>query len=145
MKDTKAKSKDSKLSVKNDKAKKRQARKERKAKKDPNKPKRPPTPFFIYLEEFRKIFKEQHPDVKGVSEVARACGEKWKVMSAQEKAPYEEKGAQRRAEYEKTLTAYNQKMSAGAASKREMESKQGSSNSENLDDEGDDDDEEDEE
>eukprot|EP00250_Pteridium_aquilinum_P033800 c6328_g1_i1 orf=252-647(+) len=131
MKDGKAKVKDAKLSVKNDKAKKRQARKERKAKKDPNKPKRPPTPFFIYLEEFRKIFKEEHPDVKGVSEVARACGEKWKVMSAQEKAPYEAKGVQRRAEYEKTLAAYNKKLSsAGSAS---HEGKTERSNSENDD------------
>lgn len=141
MKDAKAKSKDSKLSVKNDKAKKRQARKERKAKKDPNKPKRPPTPFFIYLEEFRKIFKEQHPNVKGVSEVARACGEKWKDMSAQEKAPYEAKGAQRRAEYEKTLAAYNKKLSAGGSS---HEGKVEKSNSENDDEEEEEEDEEDE-
>ncbi|KAH7441681.1 hypothetical protein KP509_03G048600 [Ceratopteris richardii] len=63
------------LSVKEQKARKTQAKKERKAKMDPNKPKRPPTAFFIYLEDFRKAFKEELPDV------GKACGDKWKEMT----------------------------------------------------------------
>ncbi|KAL0451031.1 UNVERIFIED_CONTAM: High mobility group B protein 1 [Sesamum latifolium] len=48
---------------------KRQAKKDKKAKKDPNKPKRPPSAFFVFLEEFRKTFKKENPNVKAVSAV----------------------------------------------------------------------------
>nr|GMC95384.1 high mobility group B protein 1 [Ipomoea batatas]GMC99697.1 high mobility group B protein 1 [Ipomoea batatas] len=56
--------------------------KEKKAKKDPNKPKRPPSAFFVFLEEFRKTFKKENPNVKAVSAVGKAGGEKWKSMTA---------------------------------------------------------------
>ncbi|CAA3022992.1 Hypothetical predicted protein [Olea europaea subsp. europaea] len=64
------------------KADKKPAKKGKAAKKDPNKPKRPPSAFFVFLEEFRKTFKKENPDVKGVSAVGKAGGEKWKSMSA---------------------------------------------------------------
>ncbi|KAH7441686.1 hypothetical protein KP509_03G049000 [Ceratopteris richardii] len=108
-----ASDKNAQLSVKEQKARKRQAKKERKAKMDPNKPKRPPTAFFIYLEEFRKAFKEEHPDVKGVAVVGKACGDKWKEMTDDEKAPYVAKANQKREEYEKALSSYNQKQTVG--------------------------------
>ncbi|MEX7539313.1 HMG-box domain-containing protein, partial [Providencia rettgeri] len=78
-------------------------------KKDPNKPKRPPSAFFVFLEEFRKTFKKENPNVKAVSAVGKAAGEKWKSMSAAEKAPYEAKAAKRKAEYGKLMNAYNNK------------------------------------
>jgi high mobility group protein B1 len=57
--------------VKEAKAKKpRASKKAAKAAKDPNAPKRPPTAFFLFLNEFRKTFKEEHPDVKGVTMVS---------------------------------------------------------------------------
>jgi len=85
------------------------AKKATKAAKDPNAPKRPPTAFFIFLNEFRKTFKEEHPDVKGVTMVGKAGGEKWKDMSEAEKQPYVSKAAQKKTEYDKTLAAYKQK------------------------------------
>ncbi|XP_016477190.1 high mobility group B protein 1 [Nicotiana tabacum] len=88
---------------------KRKAKKDKKAKKDPNKPKRPPSAFFVFLEEFRKTFKKENPNVKAVSAVGKAGGEKWKSMSAAEKAPYEAKAAKRKSEYEKLMNAYNNK------------------------------------
>lgn len=103
------------LAAKEQKAKKRQARKDRKAKKDPNKPKRAPTAFFLYLEEFRKDYKKQHPDVKGVAAVGKACGDKWKEMNEEEKAPFVAKAAQKRAEYEKALSTYSQKKITGGS------------------------------
>lgn len=109
------------LAVKEQKARKRQAKKDRKAKKDPNKPKRAPTAFFIYLEDFRKVYKEQHPDVKGVAAVGKACGDRWKEMSDQEKAPYNAKAAQKRADYEKALASYNQKQSTGSSTRADDE------------------------
>ncbi|XP_021906257.1 high mobility group B protein 1 [Carica papaya] len=88
---------------------KREAKREKKAKKDPNKPKRPPSAFFVFLEEFRTTFKKENPNVKAVSAVGKAGGEKWKSMTAAEKAPYEAKAAKKKAEYEKLMNAYNKK------------------------------------
>lgn len=97
------------LASKEDKAKKRQVKSDRKAKKDPNKPKRPPSAFFVFLEEFRKTFTADNPTVKAVSVVGKAGGEKWKALSEAEKAPYVAKAAKRKAEYEKSMQAYNSK------------------------------------
>ncbi|CAN1174812.1 High mobility group B protein 1 [Linum perenne] len=76
---------------------------------DPTKPKRPATAFFVFLEEFRKVYKQEHPNNKAVSAVGKAGGEKWKSMSDAEKAPYESNAANRKSEYEKLIKAYNKK------------------------------------
>ncbi|KAJ6311886.1 hypothetical protein OIU76_012240 [Salix suchowensis] len=60
-------------------------------------------------EEFRKVYKQENPNVKAVSAVGKAGGEKWKSLSAAEKAPYEAKAAKRKSDYEKLMTAYNKK------------------------------------
>ncbi|KAK7819817.1 high mobility group b protein 1 [Quercus suber] len=86
-------------SVKVDKSSKRQAKKPKSAKKDPNKPKRPPSAFFVFLEEFRKEYKKEHPEVKAVSA---------------EKAPYEAKAKKRKSDYEKLMKAYNKKQESMA-------------------------------
>ncbi|XP_059623339.1 HMG1/2-like protein [Cornus florida] len=109
---------DSKLSVKkrgapSEKASKKPAKKG-KAAKDPNKPKRPASAFFVFMEEFRKTFKEKHPNNKSVSVVGKAGGDKWKSMSEADKAPYVAKAEKRKTEYNKTLQAYNKKMAEGA-------------------------------
>ncbi|KVH87721.1 High mobility group (HMG) box domain-containing protein, partial [Cynara cardunculus var. scolymus] len=51
---------DTKLAVKKTQAK-------GKAVKDPNKPKRPASAFFLFMEEFRKQFKEENPGNKSVA------------------------------------------------------------------------------
>ncbi|KAI3816928.1 hypothetical protein L1987_10713 [Smallanthus sonchifolius] len=84
-----------------------------KAAKDPNKPKRPASAFFVFMEEFRKQFKEENPDNKSVAAVGKAGGVKWKSMSVAEKAPYVAKAEKRKTEYEKNMTAYNKKQAAG--------------------------------
>ncbi|EPS72658.1 hypothetical protein M569_02099 [Genlisea aurea] len=114
---------------------KRKAKKEKKAKKDPNKPKRPPSAFFVFLEEFRKTFKKENPDVKAVSAVGKAGGEKWKSMSENEKAPYEAKAAKKKSEYEKLMNAYNKKQEENSGDDDESEK----SGSEVHDDDDDDD------
>ncbi|KAJ8550950.1 hypothetical protein K7X08_000320 [Anisodus acutangulus] len=96
-------------------------RKDKKAKKDPNKPKRPPSAFFVFLEEFRKTFKKENPNVKAVSAVGKAAGEKWKSMSVAEKAPYEAKAAKRKAEYGKLMNAYNNKQPESSEDEGEEE------------------------
>ncbi|XWS59952.1 hypothetical protein CRYUN_Cryun08bG0166400 [Craigia yunnanensis] len=90
------------------------AKKERKAKKDPNRPKRPPSAFFVFLEEFRATFKREHPNVKAVSAVGKAAGEKWKSMSVDEKSVYEAKAAKRKTDYEKQMNHYNKKQESAA-------------------------------
>ncbi|KAK1264915.1 hypothetical protein QJS04_geneDACA011470 [Acorus gramineus] len=103
-----------KAAIKADKGNKRPTKKEKLAKKDPNKPKRPPSAFFVFLEEFRKIYKQEHPNVKAVSAVGKAGGEKWKSLSKAEKAQYEAKAAKRKSEYEKQMSAYNKKQESTA-------------------------------
>ncbi|KAF9603720.1 hypothetical protein IFM89_037483, partial [Coptis chinensis] len=73
----------------------RRASKKEKAVKDPNKPKRPPSAFFVFMEEFRKTYKEKFPLNKSV---------------AVEKGPYVAKAAKRKTEYTKILQAYNDKL-----------------------------------
>ncbi|KAG6601973.1 High mobility group B protein 7, partial [Cucurbita argyrosperma subsp. sororia] len=89
------------------KATKSKTDKRKKKDKDPNAPKRPPTAFFIFMEDFRKSFKEANPDSKGVKEVAKEGGEKWKSMTDEEKKPYQDKAAELKAEYEKALETRN--------------------------------------
>ncbi|OMO76052.1 hypothetical protein COLO4_25700 [Corchorus olitorius] len=71
-----------KAAIKVDNSSKKRTKNVKSAKKDPNKPKRPPTAFFVFLEEFRKVYKQEHPKVKAVSAVGKAGGEKWKSLSA---------------------------------------------------------------
>ncbi|PON51169.1 High mobility group box domain containing protein [Parasponia andersonii] len=103
-----------KAAARADNSSKRKAKKEKRAKKDPNKPKRPPSAFFVFLEEFRKEFKKDNPNVKAVSAVGKAGGERWKSLTEAEKAPYEAKAAKRKTEYEKQLRAYNKKQESTA-------------------------------
>nr|XP_043612674.1 HMG1/2-like protein [Erigeron canadensis] len=84
-----------------------------KAAKDPNKPKRPASAFFVFMEDFRKQFKEENPDNNLVSAVSKAGGAKWKEMSDAEKAPFVAKAAKRKTEYTKNMKAYNNKQAAG--------------------------------
>ncbi|KAJ8759298.1 hypothetical protein K2173_006818 [Erythroxylum novogranatense] len=87
-----------------------------------NKPKRPPTAFFLFMDDFRKTFKEQNPDSKDVKRVAKEGGEKWRSMAEEEKKLYVEKAAELKAEYNKALernTAENEDGEAGSTSEKE--------------------------
>lgn len=73
-------------------------RKEKEKKgKDSNKTKRTPTAFFLFMDDFRKSYKEANPDIKGVKEVAKEGGEKWRSMTDEEKKPYIDKAAELKA------------------------------------------------
>jgi high mobility group protein B1 len=114
-----------------------------KAAKDPNKPKRPPSAFFVFMEDFRKQFNKENPDNKAVSAVGKAAGAKWKTMSDAEKAPYAAKAEKRKADYEKSMRAYNKKQAEGPAAADEEESEKSVSEVNDQDDEDDDSDEDD--
>ncbi|XP_020082021.1 HMG1/2-like protein [Ananas comosus] len=87
----------------------------KKAGKDPNRPKRPPSAFFVFMEEFRKQYKEKNPKNKLVSVVSKAGGDKWKSMSDSEKAPYVAKAEKRKADYLKNIAAYDKKKAEGSS------------------------------
>ncbi|XP_057961575.1 high mobility group B protein 7-like isoform X2 [Malania oleifera] len=74
--------------------------------KDPNMPKRPPTAFFLFMDDFRKTYKEANPDSKSVAVVAKEGGEKWKSMTNEEKKTYTDRVAELKAEYEKAMETY---------------------------------------
>ncbi|XP_052185759.1 high mobility group B protein 7-like isoform X1 [Diospyros lotus] len=84
----------------------KKAKKEKKGK-DPNAPKRPPTAFFLFMDEFRKTYKEANPDCKSVSMVAKEGGEKWKSMTDEVKKPYMDRAAELKEEYKKALQSEN--------------------------------------
>ncbi|KAL5987600.1 DNA-binding protein mnb1b [Asimina triloba] len=120
-----AKKADSKLSVKrkaSEKVSTKPAKKEKPGK-DPNKPKRPQSAFFLFMEEFRQQFKEKNPNNKSVAAVGKAAGERWKSMTASDKAPYEAKAAKKKAEYNKTMAAYNKKAEGGGGTKSKAKAK----------------------
>ncbi|KAF8009628.1 hypothetical protein BT93_J0592 [Corymbia citriodora subsp. variegata] len=89
------------------KAKKVKTEKKSKKGKDANMPKRPATAFFLFMDDFRKAYKEENPDSKGVKEVAKQGGEKWKSMSDEEKKPYLDKASELKAEFNKAMEAHN--------------------------------------
>ncbi|KAK2998061.1 hypothetical protein RJ639_026605, partial [Escallonia herrerae] len=104
------------------------AKKERVTKTHTNKPKRPLTDFFIFLEDFRKTFREENPNVTSVTAVAKAGGLRWKSMTDareiptyavvtdlvygwfacdKEKAPYEAIATKKKSDYKILMDAYN--------------------------------------
>ncbi|XP_078448429.1 HMG1/2-like protein [Wolffia australiana] len=131
---------DSRLSVKK-KAPVRAARTAKKAK-DPNKPKRAPSAFFVFLEEFRKEYKEKHPENKSVAAVGKAAGAKWKTMSEADKAPYVNKSNKRKAEVQKTAAASAKKQETSSRAAADDDSDKSKSE---VNDEGDDESEEEDE
>ncbi|XP_030448052.1 high mobility group B protein 7-like [Syzygium oleosum] len=89
------------------KSKKAKTEKKSKKGKDANMPKRPATAFFLFMDDFRKTYKEANPDSKGVKEVAKQGGEKWKSMPDEEKKPYLDKASELKAEFNKAMEAHN--------------------------------------
>ncbi|XP_057809371.1 HMG1/2-like protein isoform X2 [Salvia miltiorrhiza] len=132
---TESKKADAKLSVKKGAAAGKKPVKKGKPAKDPNKPKRPASAFFVFMEDFRKTYKEKHPNNKSVSAVGKAGGEKWKSMSEAEKAPFVAKAEKRKVDYEKTLQAYNKKLSDGPGADDESDKSKSEVNDDEDDDE----------
>ncbi|CAN6192426.1 unnamed protein product [Urochloa humidicola] len=146
---------DAKLAVKSKGAEKPVAKgRKGKAGKDPNKPKRAPSAFFVFMDEFRKEFKEKNPKNKSVAAVGKAAGDRWKSLSEADKAPYVAKANKLKLEYNKAIAAYNKGESTAAkkapAKEEEEEDEEESDKSKSEvndedDDEGSEEDEDDDE
>ncbi|XP_027345430.1 high mobility group B protein 14 [Abrus precatorius] len=97
----------------NSRKKPKTKQKKNKQKIDAKRPKKPPTAFFYFLEDFRKEFQEQNPDVKSMRDIGKACGEKWKTMTYEEKVQYYDIATEKRAEFDRAMAKYNKKMESG--------------------------------
>jgi len=69
--------------------------------KDNSKPKKPLTGFFRFVSKFRK----DHSEMK-VTEMTKAAGAEWKVLSKAEKKKYVDAAAKDQAKYQKDLEKY---------------------------------------
>ncbi|KAL4367188.1 hypothetical protein GQ457_05G006000 [Hibiscus cannabinus] len=98
----------------------------KKAAKDPNKPKRPPSAFFVFMEEFRKQYKEENPDNRSV---------------AAEKAPYVQKADKHKTEYNKNIQAYNMKLAGGGGNSDDSDKSKSEVNDDDVAGSGEDEDE----
>ena len=78
---------------------------------DPNLPKRPKNAFMLFSESVREevkavlIAKSDDGKIR-VADISKVCGEWWKVLTAEDKKPFEEANAEAKADYEKAMEAY---------------------------------------
>merc|ERR1712204_144727 len=85
-----------------------------KAQKDPNQPKRPASAYMLWFSESRpKLYEEL--GTKHAPLVAKAAGKKWGALGAEQKAKYEEKANQLKADYQLELQKFE---SGGVPQKR---------------------------
>ncbi|KAJ7551229.1 hypothetical protein O6H91_06G005700 [Diphasiastrum complanatum] len=75
--------------------------------KDPSMPKRPVTAFFLFMEDFRKTCRTEHPSVKGGAEINKLGGEKWTAMTTEEKSPYNKMAVDLKTKYESAIKDYH--------------------------------------
>ncbi|XP_057996561.1 high mobility group B protein 14 [Hevea brasiliensis] len=87
---------------------------------DTKRPKKSPTAFFfffMYVENHQyclsEDFQEQNPDVKSMRDIGKACGEKWKTMSYEDKVKYYDIAMEKRAVFDKAMAEYIKKRSKG--------------------------------
>ncbi|CAN6843398.1 unnamed protein product [Brassica oleracea var. botrytis] len=85
-------------------------------------PKKPPTAFFFFLEDFRKLYQEENPEVKSMREIGKTCGEKWKTMTYEEKVKYYDIATEKREEFHRAMTEYTKRVESGEFDESETES-----------------------
>ena len=78
----------------------------RKNDKDPNKPKRPQSAYNLFYQDKAQIYKEAHPTT-AQKEIMSIIGPQWKDCPPEEKAVYENKARELKAEFEIKLAAYH--------------------------------------
>lgn len=86
--------------------------KKKRAKKDKNAPKRALSAYMYYSNAMRNTVREENPGI-AFAEVAKVLGQRWKELSAANRAPYEEQAVVDKERYEAAMREY--KASSGAA------------------------------
>merc|ERR1719375_2443859 len=79
--------------------------KKKKKAKDPNKPKRAMVAFMYFSIDQRPEVQKANPTLK-IAEISKILGEKWRGMSAAQKAKYDAQEAADKKRYEKEMKAY---------------------------------------
>jgi len=79
--------------------------KKKKKAKDPNKPKRAMVAFMYFSIDQRPEVQKRQPELK-IADVSKVLGERWRNMSAAQKAKYDAKAAADKKRYEKEMKAY---------------------------------------
>ncbi|KFK36336.1 hypothetical protein AALP_AA4G109500 [Arabis alpina] len=85
-------------------------------------PKKPATAFFFFLEDFRKHYQEENPEVKSMREIGKTCGEKWKTMTYEEKVKYYDIATEKREEFHRAMTDFTKRMQSGEYDESETDS-----------------------
>ncbi|KAF3451176.1 hypothetical protein FNV43_RR07268 [Rhamnella rubrinervis] len=62
---------------------------------------------------FSKEFQEKNPGVKSMRDVGKACGEKWKTMTYEEKVQYYDVATEKRAEFDRAMAEYIKRKESG--------------------------------
>ncbi|ODQ63614.1 Non-histone chromosomal protein 6 [Nadsonia fulvescens var. elongata DSM 6958] len=81
-------------------------------KKDPNAPKRSLSAYMFFANETRDLIRAQNPGI-AFGQVGKLLGEKWRMMTADEKEPFEEKAKEDKKRYEDEKAVYLNNLAAG--------------------------------
>eukprot|EP00486_Rosalina_sp_Unknown_P010285 CAMPEP_0201591748 /NCGR_PEP_ID=MMETSP0190_2-20130828/189834_1 /ASSEMBLY_ACC=CAM_ASM_000263 /TAXON_ID=37353 /ORGANISM="Rosalina sp." /LENGTH=218 /DNA_ID=CAMNT_0048050209 /DNA_START=1573 /DNA_END=2229 /DNA_ORIENTATION=+ len=73
--------------------------------KDDKCPKRPLTSYFLYAKAVREETKTEFPN-KPITEIATEISKKWKLLSEEEKKPYNDEAARLKEQYKKDMEEY---------------------------------------
>ncbi|GLC39441.1 hypothetical protein PLESTB_001348900 [Pleodorina starrii] len=90
-------------------------KKEKKVK-DPNAPKKNLTAFMYFSGATRDKVKAENPGI-AFGEVGKMLGERWKAMSSEDKAPFEQMAVKDKVRYAEAMKAYKEKGGGAAAGK----------------------------
>lgn len=87
-------------------------------KKDPNAPKRYLSAYMHFANENRDTIRQENPEAS-FGQIGKLLGQKWNSLSAEEKAPYEDKAGVDKKRYEEEMAVW--KSRPNAASKEDEE------------------------
>lgn len=112
---------------------------------DPDKPKRPQTSYFLFLADFRKNYVHKGDQSSAHKVILKEAGEKWRVMSAEDKRVYEKKSEIEVAKYKEAMAEYNKKGGGATGGSAPKKAKTAAIVEDDDDDDEDEEDEEEEE
>merc|ERR1712012_167619 len=93
----------------------------------PGQPKKPMTAYFMWMnEEGREETKKENPDM-GITEVAKACGEKWKNIDEDVKKKYEDRHKEMKEKYDEEYKEWYESGGKEAMKEAKKEGKEGKS------------------
>ena len=76
-----------------------------KPKRDPTMPKRPPSSYFLFSQEERLKVKAENPSFS-IGECAKELGQRWAVLSPEEKQRFQQLADQARKKYDQEMAVY---------------------------------------